>query len=211
MSILNSYTKEEFERILNESINYTDCLKRLGYNSISGDSIKALKKKIEEYNLSVEHFSNTRTNTVRTEENVFCKDSTASQRVLRNWYSKGQYTEYKCAICGQKPFWNNKPMTLILDHINGNTLDNRKNNLRICTNRENTSNRTKLGTNNTSGILGVRFDNRRNKWYADIQYKGKCIFLGYFNIKEDAIKARIDAEKLYFKEFKSKILNNEVN
>ena len=103
------------------------------------------------------------------------------------------------------------PKDMCVDHINGNTLDNRKNNLRICTNRENTSNRTKLGTNNTSGILGVRFDNRRNKWYADIQYKGKYIFLGYFNIKEDAIKARIDAEKLYFKEFKSKILNNEVN
>lgn len=34
---------------------------------------------------------------------------------------------------------------------------------------------------------------------------------GYFNIKEDAIKARIDAEKSYFKEFKSKILNNEIN
>jgi hypothetical protein len=103
------------------------------------------------------------------------------------------------------------PKDMCVDHINGNTLDNRKNNLRICTNRENISNRTKLGTNNTSGILGVRFDNRRNKWYADIQYKGKCIFLGYFNIKEDAIKARIDAEKLYFKEFKSKILNNEIN
>lgn len=103
------------------------------------------------------------------------------------------------------------PKDMCVDHINGNTLDNRKNNLRICTNRENTSNRTKLGTNNTSGILGVRFDNRRNKWYADIQYKGKCIFLGYFNIKEDAIKARIDAEKSYFKEFKSKILNNEIN
>lgn len=103
------------------------------------------------------------------------------------------------------------PKDMCVDHINGNTLDNRKNNLRICTNRENTSNRTKLGTNNTSGILGVRFDNRRNKWYADIQYKGKCIFLEYFNIKEDAIKARIDAEKSYFKEFKSKILNNEIN
>ena len=103
------------------------------------------------------------------------------------------------------------PKDMCVDYINGNTLDNRKSNLRICTNRENTSNRTKLGTNNTSGILGVRFDNRRNKWYADIQYKGKYIFLGYFNIKEDAIKARIDAEKLYFKEFKSKILNNEVN
>ena len=103
------------------------------------------------------------------------------------------------------------PKDMCVDYINGNTLDNRKSNLRICTNRENTSNRTKLGTNNTSGILGVRFDNRRNKWYADVQYKGKYIFLGYFNIKEDAIKARIDAEKLYFKEFKSKILNNEVN
>lgn len=72
------------------------------------------------------------------------------------------------------------PKDMYVDHINGNTLDNRKNNLRICTNRENVSNRTKLGTNNTSGILGVRFDNRRNKWYADIQYKGKCMFLGYF-------------------------------
>ena len=135
MSILNSYTKEEFERILNESVNYTDCLKQLGYNSVSGDSVKALKKKIEEYNLSVEHFSNTRTNTVRTEENVFCKNSTASQKVLRDWYSKGQYTEYKCAICGQKPFWNNKPMTLILDHINGDNHDDRLENLRwVCGN-----------------------------------------------------------------------------
>ena len=52
------------------------------------------------------------------------------------------------------------PKDMCVDHINGNTLDNRKNNLRICTNRENTSNRTKLGTNNTSGILGVRFDDR---------------------------------------------------
>lgn len=41
--------------------------------------------------------------------------------------------------------------------------------------------------------------------------KVNACFLDIFNIKEDAIKARIDAEKLYFKEFKSKVLNNEVN
>lgn len=103
------------------------------------------------------------------------------------------------------------PEGVYIDHINGNTLDNRKENLRICTDGENVSNRTKLGTNNTSGILGVRFNNQRNKWYSEIQYQYKKIFLGYYNTKEEAIEARIKAEKTYFKEFKSKILNNEID
>lgn len=68
------------------------------------------------------------------------------------------------------------PEGVYIDHINGNTLDNRKENLRICTDGENVSNRTKLGTNNTSGILGVRFNNQRNKWYSEIQYQYKKDF-----------------------------------
>lgn len=48
---------------------------------------------------------------------------------------KGKYTEYKCSICGQEPFWQGKPLTLILDHINGKNHDDRLENLRwVCPN-----------------------------------------------------------------------------
>ena len=98
-----------------------------------------------------------------------------------------------------------------IDHIYGNPLDNRKKNLRPCTDSENSCNRTKLGTNNSSGILGVRFREDRNKWYTEIQINNNKIYLGSYNTKEEAIKVRINAEKKYFKDFKSKTLNNEIN
>lgn len=100
-----------------------------------------------------------------------------------------------------------------VDHINGNKLDNRIQNLRICTNAQNCQNKVSLPKNNTSGTLGVRFREDRQKWYAEIQYNGIKKHVGVFKNKEDAIKARIKAEKEYFGEFKSKILNkeNEVN
>ena len=71
----------------------------------------------------------------RNPENIFIKNSTASQTTLRRWYEKGNYTEYKCSICGQEPFWNGKELTLTLDHINGDNRDDRLENLRwVCPN-----------------------------------------------------------------------------
>lgn len=101
--------------------------------------------------------------------------------------------------------------TLFVDHINGNKLDNRISNLRVCTNADNLKNRIKLPSSNTSGILGVRFRKDRNKWYAEIQVNNQKHYLGSYTNKEDAIKARLDAEIKYFGEYKSKILNNEVS
>ena len=100
--------------------------------------------------------------------------------------------------------------SLTVDHINGDTLDNRKSNLRLCTNADNLKNRVKLPKNNTSGILGVRFRKDRNKWYSELQADGKTIRLGSYLTKEEAIKARKDGEEKYFKEYKS-IINNEIN
>lgn len=80
--------------------------------------------------------------------------------------------------------------SLTVDHINGNTLDNRKCNLRLCTNVDNLKNRINLPKNNTSGILGVRFRKDRNKWYSELQVNGKTIRLGSYLTKEEAIKAR---------------------
>lgn len=92
---------------------------------------------------------------------------------------------------------------LYVDHINGNTLDNRRCNLRACTNADNLKNRIKIPKNNTSGIIGVRFRKDRNKWYAEIQYNGNKVNLGSFSNLEDAIKARKEAEIKYFGKYKS--------
>ena len=60
---------------------------------------------------------------------------------------------------------------------------------------------TRLKSNNTSGVTGVNWDKRYNKWEARIKKDYKQIHLGYFNDFEDAVKARKDAEKKYFGEF----------
>ena len=86
-----------------------------------------------------------------------------------------------------------------VDHLNGNTLDNRKINLRICTNQENSENKTKLAENNTSSVLGVHFDKSRNKWKVEICENGKTHFLGRFENLENAKLARKAGEEKYFK------------
>lgn len=87
-----------------------------------------------------------------------------------------------------------------IDHINGDKLDNRKKNLRFCTTAENVRN-VGLRSNNTSGITGVSYSNREGKWKANIIYNGTFIRLGTFADKENAIKARKEAEQKYFGEF----------
>lgn len=77
---------------------------------------------------------------------------------------------------------------MTVDHLNRNTLDNRKSNLKICTTVENNQNKS----NNTSGCVGVCWDKNRNKWH--VMYCGKN--LGRFELFEEAAKARKAAEKL---------------
>ena len=134
ISLMDKYSKEEFEQIVLQSSSYRECLQKLGYNSNSGNSTNRLKEKINSLQIDTSHFTS-KTPIIRTEENVFVENSTAVQKVLRYWYKKGKYTEYKCSICGQEPFWNGKELTLILDHINGYNHDNRLENLRwVCPN-----------------------------------------------------------------------------
>ena len=69
-----------------------------------------------------------------------------------------------------------------VDHINGDKLDNRFNNLRIVTNKRNAWNR-KYHDNNTSGFRGVYWYPLRNKWVAQIRVHQKLIHLGYWKSK----------------------------
>ena len=90
------------------------------------------------------------------------------------------------------------------DHIDHNELNNRRYNLRPATHQENMRNRKK-SIRNTSGFIGVTWQKDRQKWIAQIGCDGKVINLGgYFSI-EDAVVARLKAEKRYFGEFSPQI------
>jgi len=94
----------------------------------------------------------------------------------------------------------NCPDDMDVDHIFHNTWDNRKEFLRIVTESQNQMNQ-KIRINNKSGIPGVNLNKKDNKWRARIRVNNKEIHLGYFNNKEDAIKARKKGEQKYFGEF----------
>ena len=74
------------------------------------------------------------------------------------------------------------------DHINGDGLDNRKQNLRTCTHTENMRNRGK-SKNNTSGFKGVSWHKRGKTWDAKIAHNKKLMHIGSFKDKEVAAKA----------------------
>jgi hypothetical protein len=79
-----------------------------------------------------------------------------------------------------------------VDHINHNTLDNRKSELRICNASENQHNRGK-NLNNSSGNKGVYAHKASGKWQAQIALNGKTIHLGLFATKEEAYTAYCNA------------------
>lgn len=97
----------------------------------------------------------------------------------------------------------NAPKNMVVDHINGNKLDNRKSNLRICTHRQNSYN-TKLERNTKSGRVGVNWYERDEKWTVFIYIEGKQTYLGLYDNLDEAIKVREEAEAKYFGEYARK-------
>ncbi len=87
-----------------------------------------------------------------------------------------------------------------VDHINGEKLDNRRENLRICTALQNSYNHS-VNKNNTSGFKGVGWHNQMKKWRAYIDFNNHNRHLGLFNNKIDAALAYNKAAIELFGEF----------
>lgn len=104
-------------------------------------------------------------------------------------YQKGSYTKIngivKVIRLKAHRVITNCPANMVVDHINGNKLDCRKENLRICTMAQNQMNKVKKATKPNS-YKGVYFDKRRNHWYAMIGINRKMFRIGTFNSEIEA-------------------------
>jgi len=87
-----------------------------------------------------------------------------------------------------------------IDHRNHNTLDNRRLNLRKCTQAQNKQNK-RAYSRCKSGFKGVCWKTRERRWTAQIQVSKKKMFIGYFDSKEEAARAYDVAAKQHFGEF----------
>jgi hypothetical protein len=76
-----------------------------------------------------------------------------------------------------------------VDHKDGNGLNNQRSNLRIATASQNNSHLTKKRKDNSSGFVGVSWNNQKKKWVAQLQISGKGKHLGYFDDPIEAAKA----------------------
>jgi hypothetical protein len=128
------------------------------------------------------------------------------ERLHHNKHGKSQIIRGE--ICGKfvaygrlcwMRYYGDDPKPLIVDHADGDQLNNRISNLRLATQPENARNH-KLQRNNTSGKSGVKFARTyrgRKKWVATIGKPNR--FLGRFLTKEEAIAARLEAEEAWQK------------
>lgn len=83
-----------------------------------------------------------------------------------------------------------------VDHISGDTLDNRKSNLRIVSIQENMCN-LKKKSNNTSGIRGVSLNKTRNRWSVDFTHKKQRLYIKTFPTIEEAVYVRYKLEVIF--------------
>ena len=95
----------------------------------------------------------------------------------------------------------NFPAGRLVDHGNGDSLDNRIDNLRAATKAQNAHNKGKTRKKTSSKYIGVYFNKQTKRWISQIKYKEKRIYLGYFKDEVKAAKAHDAAARKYHGEF----------
>lgn len=136
MSKISDLSDVDFTKLVKESESYRQIALKAGYSESSSQVKKQIEKRISQLDLDTSHFlTHSGGGNKIPDDEVFKLNSLVGQSTLRRRYLSKNYTEYKCAICGQEPFWNGKELVLTLDHIDGNHHNNVISNLRwVCPN-----------------------------------------------------------------------------
>lgn len=108
-----------------------ELVSNLGYRTRHGKNYKTVEHRLQQLNISTEHFTPYTPPRIINESDVFCQNSTVSQNSLRRFYLRREDIERKCAECGIGPEWNGKPLTLQIDHIDGDNKNNLLDNLQL--------------------------------------------------------------------------------
>lgn len=123
----------------------------------------------------------------------FTIDTEDLLKVIRNRWKKNKAGYIINGTKGLLHRWiMDCPKDKVVDHISHNTLNNSKNNLRICDHSENNFNRLASNPNSKTAIRGITFNKKNAKYKAQFTFRGEHHFLGYFDKLEDAQDAVIE-------------------
>lgn len=118
------------------------------------------------------------------------------QKDINSYYAQAfKYGKDKKSVMMHRLIMVAQDWEIKIDHINHNTVDNRKSNLRQLSNAENHQNRKGPNSNTKSGVRGVYWKKQYNKWAAQVKINYKPHFLGYFDTVEEAKKVVESARK----------------
>lgn len=135
MKKYENFSKEELEKICQESESYREVAIKVGYSPNSGSSIKTIHEMIEEYGFDVSHFKGQgHTKNIGNYKTPIEKYLNNEQKItsfkLRNRLFAEGYFEKRCCCCGNTE-WLGQPIPLELHHIDGNKNNNSLDNLEI--------------------------------------------------------------------------------